>query len=279
MLVAMGEDDISFGLGGNGFALEEYLATTHGLPASVKGGTMGKAVNPPGGILDKLAGAAKEQAPGPGYYFKDVINKSFVNGSKGGTFAKMARDWHKKGKDKSPAVGNYDQTSSQVTPRTKGGMMSKHDRINIFAKIAEKTNAWNSNGPGKYDGVKPEKNTATPSFHSPRTESRTGRKGGSVGPGYYTPNYTHSEKRPPGFAGCKEDTGTYIKRLNKEREAIPFPWYKDMPDGKNVDKQGRQKHCKMLLKDRKVTPRRPQASVIIAPAVAGEMDTALFSAI
>jgi len=278
LLVAMGEDDISYGLGGNGFALDEYLALPHGLAATVKGGTMGKAVNPPGGILDRLARAAKQQAPGPGYYFKDAVDKSFAGGAKGGTWGKLARDFRRK-IDRSPAVGSYEQHSLQVTPRTKGGLMTKHDRVNIFAKIAERTNAWNSNGPGKYDAVRSEKNVATPSFQSPRTESRTGRKKQSVGPGHYTPNHTHTEKRPPEFSACKEETGGYMKRMNKEREATPFPWYKDMPDSKNHDKQGRNKHSQILLNDRQVTPRRPRASSAKTAQVTQEMDTSLFSAI
>jgi len=275
----MCEDDTVYEKG-NGFALDEYLAKPHGLPAAVRGGTMGKAVNPPGGILDKVLGTAKEQAPGPGYYFKDIIDKSFVTGARGGTFGKLARDWRRKGNDKAPSVGQYEQTCAQVTPRTRGGLMSRNDRINIFAKMAERTNAWNSNGPGKYDAFQPEKNIVCPNFSKTTTESRLPKKLQSVGPGYYNPNHTHTDKKSPSFSGSKEEAGTYMNRMTKDRNATPFPWYKDMPDSKLVDKQGRQKHCKLLLKDRKCSPRKSRAFQVTSPReVALEMDTTAFSSI
>lgn len=267
------EDDASTVEIGNGFALDEYSAAPHGLPTTVRGGTMPKAVNPPGGILDKLVQKG-EQAPGPGYYFKGVIEKNFVQSARGGTFSKLARVAMGKSSAKSPSVGQYETVNSQVTTRTRGGLMSKNDRINIFAKMAERTNAWNSNGPGKYNAVRPEKHKPSLSFASPRTESRTPRKGPSVGPGYYNINYTHTEGRPASYSGSREETGKFMARMNNDRNATPFPWYKDMPDSKIVDKTGRQKHCKMLLKDRKVTPRKSRSYEVTSPCeVALEMDT------
>lgn len=265
---------------GNGFALDEYLAARHGLPFAPKGGTMGKAVNPPGGILDKLV--TKEQAPGPGFYFKEVFEKSFVNGARGGTFGKLVRDFgsRRKASDKSPAVGQYETSNSQVTPRTRGGLMSRNDRINIFAKMAERSSQWNSNGPGKYDAVQPDRNTPTPTFASTKTESRKPTKATSVGPGYYNPNYSHSEKRPPSYSGSKEDSGTFATKTDKLKTATPFPAYKDMPDSANHDRQGRKKHTKLLLKDRIVTPRSkartPRSCEVASPnftCIAVEMDT------
>lgn len=263
---------------GNGFALDEYLAARHGLPFAPKGGTMGKAVNPPGGILDKLG--TKEVAPGPGFYFKEVFDKSFVAGARGGTFGKLVRDLgsRRKASDKSPAVGQYETSNAQVTPRTRGGLMSRNDRINIFAKMAERSAQMNSNGPGKYDAVQPDRNTPTPTFASTRTESRKPTKATSVGPGYYNPNYAHSEKRPPSYSGSKEDTSAFATRKNKTRTSTPFPCYKDMPDSANHDRQGRKKHTILLLKDRIVTPRsRARASRVYEVAspceIAIEMDT------
>jgi len=212
---------------------------------------MAKATNVPGGLGDQLSRNANK-APGPGYYFKDFGEKAFVNDAMGGTFSKLTRDTGKK-PDKEPAVGQYETQNAQTTPRTKGGLMCKRDRVCAFARIAEKA-AWQS-GPGKYDAQVPDKHRGCPSFQSKNTESRVPRKGSQVGPGYYNPNYMHTDFKPPAYSGSKEESGTYMNRMVKDKAALPFPWYKDMPDSVMHDRIGARKHAKTLLADRVVTPR------------------------
>lgn len=223
---------------------------------------MAKATYVPGGLNDDLS-KTSDKAPGPGYYFKDLGQKSFVSCARGGKFSKVTRECGKIA-DKSPSVGTYDTLaafSSQISKRTRGGLMARNDRICAFAKMAEKANIWNSNGPGKYDSVRAEKHQPCPGFHSPKTESRVPRKNTQVGPGYYNPNYVHIDKKTPSYSGSKEESGSLMSKLNKDKIAQPFPGYKDMPESKVQDRHGTRKHCKELLHDRQVTPRnRPAAT-------------------
>lgn len=241
---------------GSGFALDEYMVVSIGLAPGIKGGTMAKAVNVPGGLTEELTKSA-DKAPGPGYYFKDRLEKTFVSCARGGTFSKLTREGNKTA-EKSPSVGQYDTVAAQVGQgrRTRGGLMTRNDRICAFAKMAERANQWNSNGPGKYDGVKPRSNTPAPSFVSPKTESRNPVKSSQVGPGYYNPNHVHTDFRVPAYSSSKEDNSTLMTRVNKDKHLFPFPGYKDMPESKVQDRHGTRKHCKKLLGDRKVGVRR-----------------------
>lgn len=242
---------------GNGFALDEYLVSRHGPAPGIKGGTMAKATNVAGGIVDELAKSA-DKAPGPGYYFKDALDKNFVKFARGGTFSRLTRDGNKS-KDHTPSVGQYD---TNIPPsKTRGGLMSRNDRVCAFAKMAERTNLWNPNGPGKYDPKIADKHRASPNFVSPRTESRNPKKASQVGPGYYNPSFAQVDFKPPAYSTSKEESGTFMNRQNKDRNALPFPWYKDMPDSKVHDRLGTRKHCKKLLKDRHITPRSKRYTV------------------
>jgi hypothetical protein len=248
----------------NGFALDSYLVVRHGPLSGAKGGTMSKAVNAPGGLADELSRSA-DKAPGPGFYFKEGRQKLFSAGARGGTFSKLTRDWAmgKKASTKTPSVGQYSTINEHVTPRTKGGLMSKNDRVCAFAKMAERAAIWNTKGPGSYDGVVPEKHKGAPVFAPPRTESRSPRKPTPVGPGYYNPNYNQLDKNAPAYSGGKEEIGTFMARMNKDKHSIPFPWYKELPDARSKvhDRQGTHKHCKKLLGDRKVSPRKRPSAV------------------
>lgn len=242
---------------GDGFALDEYVAVRHGLPFATKGGTIPKAVNPPGGIMDKLA--TKENPPGPGHYLKDALEKPFATTAPGGTFSKLVRD-KKVADDKGPAVGQYNAVCAQVEPRTKGGLMVRHDRICAFVKMADRAARENAGGPGKYETNTPRKHTPGPNFGPPKTESRIPRKPTSVGPGYYHPVYAQTEKKPPSYSSPKEASGSYMNKFGA-KSATPYANYKDMPDSERLDRAGRKKHCKKLLTDRKVTPRRKMGAV------------------
>lgn len=233
------------------FAMAEYKVPRHAPPALVKGGTMPKAT-PDSSFTEMSKGAERDPGLDPGYYFKDVHEKEFHKSARGGKFSQLSRAW---GKDtqKTPAVGQYETVTALTSPKTKGGLMSGHDRVCSFVKMAEKRNLFNPNGPGKYDAYKVEKHTRSPVFSSPTTESRSPKKDSQIGPGYYKPNYTQTEFRHPTFTECKEDTGTYINKMEKDK--CPFPWYKDMPESKVHDRSGAKKHCMKLLRDRKVPPR------------------------
>jgi len=232
---------------------------------------MSKSSNVQGGITEHI-GKDGDKAPGPGHYFKDGAIEKFVKNVKGGTFSRLTRDKGTSKKDQTPSVGQY---SINVEKTTLGGLMSRRDRVCAFAKMAERANLWNSNGPGKYDAVVPEKKTRAPSFHAPISESRVPKKGSGVGPGYYTPNFNQIDFRPPAFSGCKEETGAFLARAIKERSATPFPWYKDMPDSVQHDKKGLRKHTKTLLHDRQVTPRRKPGNSLAAPQNIPFLDLAI----
>lgn len=215
---------------------------------------MAKAAYVPGGMTDEL-NKNKDKAPGPGHYYKDILAGGFVKGTKGGTFSKLARDWGKKIQDAGKmAPGSYDVPMQ--ARRVKFGIMSKNDRICAFAKMADKQNIWNPNGPGKYDGKPPARNVQSPTFNSPKTESRNPPTKVQIGPGHYNPDYRHAEKRAPNYSGGKEEIGGFMTRMNKDRNQNPFANYKDMPESKLQDKLGARKHCKKLLNDRQVTPRQ-----------------------
>jgi len=230
---------------------------------------MCKATNAPGGLADELTRNA-DKAPGPGRYFEN-LDKNFVADASGGSFSKLTREWGVKVEDKMPSVGQYDIVTSQVTKTTKGGLMKKTDRVCKFAHMADKS----APGPGFYfkdlensfilgskggtfsrltrDDAPDGPPNANPGYK--KTESRVAKKPSHVGPGYYTPNYVHSDKRAPTYSTSKEEGGGLVARMNKGKSEIPFPWYKDMPESKVQDRIGTRKHCKNLLADRKVTPR------------------------
>jgi hypothetical protein len=251
---------------GTGFALDEYICVRNGPLGSVIGGTMAKAAYAPGGMTDELK-RNQDKAPGPGTYFKETGVKLFS--ARGTIFSKLSRDGGKKSKESRLAPGDYDVK----TPRkVKGGLMSRNDRICAFAKMAERTNQWNKNGPGQYDTNIPQRNTPSPTFSSIKSASRAPPKPSPVGPGYYNPDYRHVDRRPPSFSGSKEETKDYMMRVNKDRISNPFANYKDMPESKFQDRIGTKKHCKRLLHDRKITPRQRQYEVSPRDLTAIELD-------
>lgn len=176
-------------------------------------------------------------------------------------------DKDKSDKDKTGAI----MTCTGKT-RVKGGIMTKRDRICAFARLADKSNqhfnAAKPNGPGQYDPKRPEAHQAAPVFGASdrnKSESKSKVQPSAVGPGHYNPNYKHVDHTVPGYYHAKHtDTDSYMARLNRDRNATPFPCYKDMqqnlwsmwPESDKFDKRGLKKHCKNLLKDRTVTPGR-----------------------
>lgn len=227
---------------------------------------MPKAAAGAGGLFAEMAKHA-EKAPGPGHYSRETSDRNFLKEARGGTFSKLTRDMNKMA-DKTPAVGQYQVTSSQTTRRIRGGLMAKTDRKCAFAKIAEKLNEMNGNGPGKYDPHVPEKHQQCPNFQSGSSESRNGKKITSVGPGYYNPTYDLVEHSVPCYSSSREDTSSFLNRLQKDKDKNPFPCYKDMPDSKVHDKIGKRHHCDRLIKDRNVPPRiasRRRETKIVTP--------------
>lgn len=212
---------------------------------------MPKAANAHGGMFENLEKPNDDKPPGPGFYFKDRNEKTFVKEARGGTFSKLSREWGRNA-DKTPAAGQYETMTAQ---RTRGGLMSRRDRVCAFVKIAEKMNTWHPGGPGKYDAKKTEKHTRVPNFTSPRTESRNGDKPTQVGPGYYNPSYVQTDVKPPSYSSSKESSGTFMNKIHNDKDKIPFPWYKDMPESKVHDKIGSRKHCAKLMNDRELPPR------------------------
>jgi len=244
-----------------GFALDEYITPRcDHYKTIVPGGTMPKATSNVGSMLAEVAKAAK--VPGPEAYNKEFLNKPFTARSKGGTFSKLTREWGPS-QPKSPSVGQYETETPATKPKLRGGMMAKTDRGCYFYDRAVKGSQWKP-APGKYDGDKPPAHKQSPSFASPRTESRdvAGRKAPTVGPGYYTPNYVPVEKKVAGFTSSKEETKSFLDRLTKEKEKVPAPGHNGIPESKVEDRLGKKMHSNMLLTDREVSPRVKYGHVI-----------------
>lgn len=139
--------------------------------------------------------------------------------------------------------------------------MNKHDRVCAFARMAERLNQWNSNGPGKYNPEPPPKHTAVPVLAAHKTEPKQPKRTTPVGPGYYNPNYVQIDTRVPAYSTPKEDIDSYMNRIsNQSWRKDNFPGYKDMPEAKGHDKGGTLKHCRRLLKDKELPARRKLGS-------------------
>lgn len=214
--------------------------------------------------LSKTAG----NAPGPGHYHKEDARKCA-----GGNFSRLARDYGKNF-EKSPAVGQYEVSSIQTTPRTRGGLMSRTDRRCIFSLMADKQAAWQPNGPGTYDRKDVGENLkkAGPSFTAAKTESRIPKKQSQVGPGYYNPNHMWTEKKTPCYSGSKEAGGNYLSGIYSN--SATFPAYKDisMANVKVEDRIGTRNHVHKLLMDRDLPPRHKPESAVSTAELAYSME-------
>eukprot|EP00747_Dinoflagellata_sp_TGD_P184951 gnl/TRDRNA2_/TRDRNA2_41112_c0_seq1.p1 gnl/TRDRNA2_/TRDRNA2_41112_c0~~gnl/TRDRNA2_/TRDRNA2_41112_c0_seq1.p1 ORF type:complete len:270 (-),score=48.21 gnl/TRDRNA2_/TRDRNA2_41112_c0_seq1:40-849(-) len=233
-----------------GFALEAYVVPKCGMDKKVQYGTMPKASLEAGGLFADVKSRANA-APGPEKYFKDFLEKSWTAKASGGTFGKVGRDGPKQD-SKTPAVGQYDASTgiALTRPRTRGGMMSKTDRGSIFYDAAMK-NSKNSPPPGKYDAVMPtKKKVAVPKFYHDQNKSRLPKSGNNLGPGVYNPNHAAIEKRPPNYASSKDPSRSFLDTLVKQKEKIPAPGHRGIPESKNVDRIGWAKHTNQILNDR-----------------------------
>mmetsp|Transcript_20389 Transcript_20389/g.43494 ORF Transcript_20389/g.43494 Transcript_20389/m.43494 type:complete len:242 (-) Transcript_20389:229-954(-) len=233
----------------SGFALPEYVVPKSGLGRTINGGTIPKASTEFGGMLAEIKRVAKN--PGPEQYNKDCLNKPFSQ-SKGGAFSKLAREYPK-GNMKNPAVGTYETASPLITPRTKGGLMTKTERGCLFYDQAISDSKWKP-APGKYE-TEQKGHIATHSFHHTTTESRTPKKPSVVGPGYYDVDRRPVEKRVPVYSSSHEATKSYLDTHVKGKDKLPAPGHFGPPEAKNEDRQGRRKHLGHVLQDRHVTPR------------------------
>jgi len=235
-----------------GFALAEYVVPRAGFGPTIPGGTMPKAPNEKGAFFSQVQRQASK-VPGPEHYNKEFLNKSFTKESMGGKFSTLPRGWGKVDK-KSPAVGQYETLSQQCSPRTKGGTMPKRDRGCLFYDIATKQSKW-LQAPGKYDAAGVGEKVKVLSFNSSKTESRNPHKPNTVGPGYYNPNFAHTEDRVPSYTGSKEPNKSFLELGLKQKANMPAPGHRGIPDSKVLDREGGRKHATMILNDREITPR------------------------
>merc|ERR550525_2363791 len=103
---------------------------------------------------------------------------------------------------KTPAVGAYETTSQQTTPRVLGGTMAKRERgCHLFDNAVSQ--AKSKPAPGKYDGMKQETRITSPTFSTPRSLSRNPKGPHQVGPGYYNINMDPVERRQPSYSASK----------------------------------------------------------------------------
>lgn len=233
-----------------GFALPEYVVPRTGYDPSTPGGTIPKASNEVGSLFAKPKKAVS--GPGPQHYHQDFLTKPF-GGKLSSKFSKLDRNWVQD-PGKSPAVGQYESFSDLTSPRTRGGKMPKSDRGCLFYDQAVSDSKWKP-APGKYNANKVEKHLTSPTFHEPTGTPRVAKKANQLGPGYYSPNWEPMEKRPPSFSGSKEEW----RSAKAPKDKTPAPGHNGIPESKLEDRSGRQKHCRKLLGDIVVTPRKPRA--------------------
>jgi hypothetical protein len=236
---------------GNGFALDEYVTPRCGEGVFIPGGTMPKGANETGSCFADVKKLT--QGPGPEYYYKDHLNKSFSSRAKGGGFSKLSRDWGKHS-GKTPAVGQYETECQLTKKRTAGGTMSKRDRGCQFLDMAISHSSWVPSA-GKYDAIPPERRVLCRSFDSSKTDSRNPTKASQVGPGYYNINRQQTEKASISYSGSKEPMKSYFERHAAQRAKIPAPGHNGIPESKVEDRGGRKNHVGKLLSDRPIIPR------------------------
>mmetsp|Transcript_59922 Transcript_59922/g.106593 ORF Transcript_59922/g.106593 Transcript_59922/m.106593 type:complete len:241 (+) Transcript_59922:82-804(+) len=238
-------------MGEFGFAMDAYVVPKNGLDPTTVGGTMAKASNEVGSVFSK----AKKTSPGPDTYHKDILTRKTDKKAPGGPFSKLSRDGVKH-KVVAPAVGQYQSHSALSTPRTRGGIMPKTPRGCLFYDQAVTESKWKP-APGKYEPKPPEKHTECPMMTVETSASRMPKKPNALGPGYYSLNYQHTEKKPLAYSGTKEENRNYLdKKLSKDK--TPGPGVNGIPDPKVHDRDGRRKHCAKLLADKIITPRMRQ---------------------
>eukprot|EP00933_Yihiella_yeosuensis_P026002 TRINITY_DN2018_c0_g1_i1.p1 TRINITY_DN2018_c0_g1~~TRINITY_DN2018_c0_g1_i1.p1 ORF type:complete len:241 (-),score=40.98 TRINITY_DN2018_c0_g1_i1:292-1014(-) len=238
-----------------GFAMEGYVVP-RGVDNTVKYGTMSKAPNEAGSLFNEVKRHAKN--PGPDRYHKE--QKPFGSKAALGNFSKIDR---KLGPppSKGPAVGQYDTNVPQLTPRVRGGPMPKTNRGCIFYDQAKAQGAWKP-APGKYDPKHPEKHLNIPHMTTEVGQSRSPRKPPPLGPGHYSPDHAPTEKRSVYFTGSKDPARSYLDKKTKT-DKTPAPGHVGIPEAKNYDRSGCQKHCRVILADKIITPRvNPKSSTV-----------------
>lgn len=233
------------------FGLEEYLVPKCGIDADPLGGTMPKADRDKGGLFHNVQRLA-EAAPGPEKYAQDVMTKSFVGHIKNGKFSGVGRDEKKK---KGPTPGMIDVSTAlrNNEKKTRGGPISKTDRKNIFVEEANRNNVPD---PCKYSPNRvDDKKILSPRFASPKNVSRVPNKPNGMGPGYYNPDPTTTEKKVLVYSGCKEDAKSFLDKIMNSKDKGPAPGHLGIPQPKNEDRAGKQKHTSNLMNDRHLSPR------------------------
>jgi len=238
--------------------LDEYVVPKFGITSDMPGGTMPKSAKDQGGLFGGVKRHA-EAVPSPDYYFKETSPSGvFAHKCKGGKFSQLSRlgkSFFKGG----PAVGQYQTDSALTSPRIRGGIMSKTDRKCGHVDQAIKQTA-DLPAPGKYDAILPEAKTTCPLFakSAEKTEPRLPIKRPNVGPGYYNPSHTLTEKSVPMYSGSKgKEAANYLDRFVAEKSKIPAPGHVGIPTSKVRDEKGSRLHSARLLRDREVAPRNP----------------------
>lgn len=247
----------------SGFALEEYVTPKIGFQPGVLGGTMPKAALDAGSMFNQMNRTAK--FPGPDHYNKEHDGFSAEGKKKrGGLFSKLGRDWSPGANKRSPAVGQYETSSPQCSPRVKGGAMSNTDRGCVLYDRAVKHGKM-TQAPGKYDAKRSEKKVLSPRFSHPTNETRSPTKSQNVGPGTYSINYAAIEKSEPCYSAPKGGGKHYLDHYIKSKEQTPAPGYKGIFQSRHEDQEGRRNHAARLLGDLLLTPREPVPSTPSEP--------------
>lgn len=241
-------------MGGDGFALGEYVTPRTGHPKSINFGTVAKAGNEVGCMLAESKRKAKN--PGPEQY-QQFINQDFNHQAKGGGFSKLDRGFGTSS-DKNPAVGQYEISRDQVEPKLKGGTLPRKAKESAFSAIANKQSSFKQS-PGKYDKKHLEPHLAGPQFQKASTESRLPKKPNQLAPGYYQIDHKHVEDRVPSYGGSKETGKTFMQMHIKGMDKMPGPGHHDIPDSKVHDRSGKRLHSARIVADRIISPRGPLA--------------------
>jgi hypothetical protein len=227
----------------------EYVTPRVGPLRSPTAMTVPKASKDAGGMLADVHHRAK--MPGPDHYNKDHLEKSFSKKALGGTFGKLSKE-PIESKLKSPPVGHY---NTIIPEKVKGAPISKRERSCYFIDVMAKYNC--APAPNKYDSIIPSPRIPSSKWDHKPVESRKteSMKVKIVGPGHYSPTYTHSEKRQPSYLVPKNPSRSFLEEHLKQKDNVPAPGTHTVEFKRVEDRAGRTRHAIRLLGDRIITPR------------------------
>lgn len=198
------------------------------------------------------------KVPGPEQYNKNLLEKSFTAKTHGGNFSKLDRGYGKNN-FKVPPVGQYETMNNPlVSPRIKGGVMSKRDRGCYLVDKAVRESRCRQ-APGKYEDKELKRHIRGPNFTETKTESKVPKKPSALGPGHYDVKLEPTETAAPAYTSSREGAKSasfrsFTETQLKYKGTIPPPGHVGIPDSLKMDRAGLRMHANNIIIDRSNPP-------------------------